>query len=178
MSEGEDLGCHHAFFSSGINSPWEPCLQETLYQERVLAPLKLLENSSLTSLCLMFLPPKHRLYHKPSSAPGVQLMPTRTPPAQLVLAMYSSACIAHSSCPSPCHLCPGDLFVPSCCHILIYAIAADGRPLSGCSASGALYFMAKVITGSKEQEVNSRLLSSAWTRHKFPLGTTVQAAAS
>lgn len=60
---------------------------------------------------------------------------------------------------------PGDLFIPSCCHTLIYAIAADGRVLPGCSVPGALYSVAKVITSSREQEVNSRLFSSAWTKH-------------
>lgn len=125
-----------------------------------------------------FLSPKHRLYHKPSSTPDVQPMPTKTAPAQLVLAMHSSACLAYSSYPSPRHLSPGDLFVLSCCHVLIYVMATNGRALPGCSPSGALYAAAKVITSSREQEVNSRLLSSVRAKHKFSPETTVQAAAT
>lgn len=133
--------------------------------------------NSYFSVSHFFLSSKHRLCLKPSPTPDVQLMPTKAAPAQLVLATNSCACIAYCSCPSPCHLSPGDLFVPSCCHILIYFIAADGRALPGFSAPGALCSVAKVITSSREQEVNSRLLSSAWTRHKFSGESTVQAAA-
>lgn len=140
--------------------------------------LRGLGNSNLFLYVSFFLSSKHRLYPKPSPNPDVHLMPTRAAPAQLAMATNSSACIAHSSCPSPCHLSPGDLFVPSCCHILIYFTAADGRVLPGFSAPGALYSVAKVITSSREQEVNSKLLSSAWTRHKSSVESTVQAAAT
>lgn len=58
-------------------------------------------------LCvLFFLFLMHRLYHKHSSSPWVQLMPTKAAPAQLVLAMDSSACIVYSSYPSSRHLSP------------------------------------------------------------------------
>lgn len=136
--------------------------------------LKGLGNSNLFLCVSFFLSLKHRLYLKPSPAPDVQ-------PEQLLHSWRwpcTHACIAYSSCPSPHHLSPGDLFVPSCCHILIHFISADGRALPGFSAPGVLYSVAKVITSSREQEVNSRLLSSAWTRHKFSVESTVQAAAT
>lgn len=178
VSEEEDLGCHWAVSGPATNSLWEPCLDKILCKDRVSRSLRGLGNSDLF-LCVSFFPSsKHRLYLKPSPAPDFQLMPPKAAPAQLALATSSCAWIPYSSCPSPCHLSPGDLFVPSCCHILIYSIAADGRALPGFSAPGKLYSVAKVITSSREQEVNSRLLSSAWTRHKFSVESTVQAAAT
>lgn len=147
-------------------------------RRRCPASLKLLANSSLSSLCLG-LP-----FSKAQVVPQTQLSSRCSTEANqnssstvnvghILICLH---CLQLLSC--SCHLSLSDLFVPSCCHILIYVFAADGKALARCSATGVLYAMVKVINSSRDQEVNSKLLSSAWTEHKSSLKTIVQAAAT